>query len=341
MGVPVGPRSRQPPVNPVLFARYPADLLEELREYKRQSERLGRIYELHRHLAETLDMNAMIAAFSRWLMPYWSHRLLAYRHFGSKNPLTAYVCDGDAQRELLPVALDLLQAPVNGMAHGQVSGQYRLFYHLWPLSPERQESLLLLHGESMAQEGSGFKVLTEVLPDLYGPLQRTLAYEELYHQARRDALTGLVNRRVFEERLLLELSKAERYNQPLVLACLDLDHFKAINDRLGHAEGDAALQRVAQAFAGMVRDSDLLARVGGDEFAMVLPNTSLDNARQLTTRLCQRVADLNIRAPDAPPLGVSVGLACWQEGASFKQLWEQADAALYRAKAAGRSRVAH
>ncbi|MEO5340178.1 MAG: GGDEF domain-containing protein [Magnetococcus sp. MYC-9] len=341
MGVPVGPLRQQPLVNPVLFARYPVDLVEELREYKRQTEWLGRVYELHRRLAEALDLSAMVEAFSHWLMPHWGHQLLAYHPFDPRNPSMVCVCPGEPRQELLAIAQDLLHTRTCGPFHGQVAGHYRLFYHGWPVSPDRQDALLLLHGDPGRENPAGLALLEAVLPELYGPLQRTLAYEELYNQARRDALTGLVNRRVFEERMLLELAKAERYNQPLVLACLDLDHFKAINDRLGHAEGDAALKQVAHAFAGIVRDTDLLARVGGDEFAMILPNTTLDNGQQLMGRLCQAVADLHIQATGAPPLGVSVGLARWQPGVAFKALWEQADAALYRAKAAGRSRVSH
>ncbi|MBF0583767.1 MAG: GGDEF domain-containing protein [Magnetococcales bacterium] len=341
MGVAAGSLHRRPLVNPVLFARYPVDMIEELQEYKRQTERLGRSYELHRRLAETLDLCAMVEAFSHWLMPYLTHQLLVYRHFDSPVPSTAYACHTEDREALLSAAADLLQAPVEKTIHGRVAGHYRLFYHGWSVSPEQQDILLLFHAESSTQIGTGIKILEGVLPDLYGPLQRTLAYEALYNQARRDALTGLVNRRVFEERITLELAKAERYHQPLVLACLDLDHFKAINDRLGHAEGDAALKQVSQAFTAMVRDTDLLARMGGDEFAMILPNTTLENAQQLMNRLCQVVASLNIRAPDAPPLGVSIGLACWQPGCSYSMLSEQADAALYRAKAAGRSQVSH
>lgn len=333
---------RRPLVNPVLFARYPADLLETLRDYKYQTERLGRSYELHRRLAESLDLGTMVEAFSQWLMPYLTHQLLVYRHFDpDQEPTTACAYRGNPQGDLWSVAMDRLQTPLCGKIHGRVSGYYRLFYHGWSLSPDNQDSLLLLHTESMAHVEMGLPILEEVLPDLYGPLQRTLLYEALYSQARRDALTGLVNRRVFEERITLEVAKAERYHQPLVLACLDLDHFKAINDRLGHAAGDAALKQVSRALAGMVRDTDLLARVGGDEFAIILSNTNLDNARQLMGRLCQVVVDLNIRAPDAPLLGVSIGLACWQPGYSFKMLWEEADAALYRAKEAGRSQVSH
>lgn len=342
MGAAAGSLHQRPLVNPVLFARYPADLLDMLQDYKRQTEQLGRSYELHRRLAETLDLGAMVEVFSQWLMPYLTHQLLIYRHFDSDNgPTTAYACPGNALDDLWPVAMDLLQTPTYSKIHGRVIGHHRLFYHSWSLSPDNQDTLLLLHTESRAYIETGLQILEEVLPDLYGPLQRTLLYEALYNQARRDALTGLVNRRVFEERITLELAKAERYNQPLLLACLDLDHFKAINDRLGHAEGDAVLKQVSRALAGMVRDTDLLARMGGDEFAIILPNTNLDNGQQLMNRLCQVVVDLNIRAPNAPLLGVSIGLACWQPGYSFKMLWEHADAALYRAKEAGRSQVSH
>lgn len=330
---------RQQSVSPVLFSPYPVDLIEEVKEYKRQTERLGRIYDLHRRLGETLDLDAMVEAFSLWLAPYLDHRLVAYRHFDQKHLSTACSCHGEHRDELLASALALMIEPVKRVQNGWIDG-CRLFYHLWPLSHEN-DCLLLLHTESRTQVESSFKMLEEVLQDLRGPLQRTLAYEALYNQARRDALTGLVNRRVFEERITQELAKAERYNLPLVLACLDLDHFKAINDRLGHAEGDAALKEVSHTFSAIVRDTDLIARVGGDEFAMILPNTSLHNAQQLMNRLCQAVTDLDIHAPNAPALGVSIGLAIWQPSITFKMLWEQADAALYRAKSAGRSRVAH
>lgn len=327
-------------VSPALFSRYPVDLVEEIKEYKRQTERLGRIYELHRKLGETLDLNAMIEAFSLWLAPHLSHRLVAYRHFDQIHLTTACSCHGEPRGELLAAALELMKEPIGRAECGWVDS-CGLFYHLWPLNQENNDCLLVFHQKSRMQMEASFKMLEDVLQDLRGPLQRTLAYEELYNQARRDALTGLVNRRVFEERITQELANAERYDLPLVLACLDLDHFKAINDNLGHAAGDAALKEVSQTFSNIVRDSDCLARIGGDEFAMVLPNTHMENAQQLMNRLCQAVVALDIHAPHAPALGVSIGLAFWQPGVTYKMLWEQADSALYRAKSAGRSRVAH
>ena len=325
---------------PVSFSRYPIDLIEEIKEYKRQTERLGRIYDLHRRLGETLDLHAMVEAFSVWLAPYLDHRLVAYRHFESQHLTMACSCHGEYRDDLLSAAMKLLQKPTIEAGSGCL-GLHGLNYHVWPLSQGNRGSLLIFHDEPQLQSHQAFQMLEEVLEDLHGPLMRTLAYEELYNQARRDALTGLVNRRVFEERIIQELANAERYGSSLVLACLDLDHFKSINDTLGHAEGDAVLKQVSKIFSDMVRDTDLLARVGGDEFALILPNTSLENGRQLLNRLCQAIADQEIHAPNFPSLGVSVGLAVWHEGLTFKMLWDQADTALYRAKSAGRSQVMH
>lgn len=322
------------------FSLYQHDLIEEIKEYKRQTEHLGRVYDLHRRLGETLDLHALIEAFSIWLTPTLSHALLAYRSFDRVHVSTACSCHGDPRDELMAAAKALLAEPVAWVCHGRVE-RCHLFYHLWPLNADHPGSLLLFHDRPRKQVEYAFQLLEGVLPDLHGPLLRTLAYEALYHQARRDALTGLVNRRVFEERIVQEMANAERYDRPLVLACLDLDHFKAINDTLGHAEGDLALQTVSRTFSEIVRDSDLLARMGGDEFAMILPNTTLENAQNLMSRLCHAVVRLDIRAPGSAPLGVSIGVAVWQTGISFKTFWDQADAALYRAKSSGRSRVVH
>ena len=338
MGIQVTLKRRRQQINPGLFARYPTGLIEEIEDYKRQTERLARIYDLHRKLGETLDLDAMTEAFSRWLSLYLGHSLVAYRHFGQNRLPTACSCHGPHRRQLLDVAMELMQWPVRKVRNGRVR-EMGLYYHLWPLSPQDDDCLLLFHTESRSINERSFRMVEEVLQELRGPLQRALAYEELYNQARRDALTGLVNRRVFEERITLEMANAERHGLPLVLACLDLDYFKSVNDKMGHAEGDAVLKRVSQTFREIVRDTDLLARVGGDEFAMILPHTTLDNAQQLMDRLCQSVADLDIRAEGSPPLGVSIGLAAWKPGIAYKDLWNQSDAALYRAKSGGRCQV--
>ena len=339
MGIQVSLQSkRHQEINPDLFARHPRGLIEEIEDYKRQAERLARIYDLHRSLGLTLDLDAMIEAFSRWLAPQIGHELVAYRHFGRKRTPTACSCHGPFRNTLQQAALKLMEHSVQKMRVGAVEGTH-LHYHLWPLDGDNKGCLLLIHAEPRIPTLSHGRMVEEILQELRGPLERALAYEDLYDQARRDALTGLVNRRVFEERVGQELANAERYNHPLVLASLDLDHFKAINDSLGHGAGDKVLRRVSRTFSNIIRDSDLLARVGGDEFALILPNTGLESAQMLMNRLCDAVRKLDIRAPGSEPLGVSIGLAAWEKGTSFKSWWNQSDTALYRAKASGRSRV--
>ncbi|MBF0125962.1 MAG: GGDEF domain-containing protein [Magnetococcales bacterium] len=325
-------------VDPSLFAKQPRDLIEEIEEYKRETQRLGRIYELHRQLGTTLDLDAMIEAFSRWLYPMTPHNLVAYRRCGRQRVHTACSCHGPDRLQLQEAALSLMST-TTPCAAGDFLPEINLYYHLWPLDPDQSDCLLLIHPRPNLTSTTFFRLEEEVLQELRGPLERALAYEDLYDQARRDALTGLVNRRVFEERAHTEMANAQRHGHPLVLACMDLDHFKAINDRMGHGEGDVVLKRVSRTFACTVRDSDLLARVGGDEFAMILSCTTLENATLLMERICSLVKGLGIHAPGCATLGVSVGLAQWLPADTLETWWEKADAALYRAKTAGRSQV--
>ncbi|MBF0296483.1 MAG: GGDEF domain-containing protein [Magnetococcales bacterium] len=339
MGISISLENRRTSmINPTLFAKRPRDLIEEIEEYKRETERLGRIYELHRQLGMTLDLDAMIEAFSRWLAPLTAHNLVAYRRRGRQRAHMACSCHGPHRQQLMTWAEELLEKPIDAPRSGHLD-EVNLFFHQWPLDPDHCDSLLLIHPEACLPALACLSLEEDVLQELRGPLERALAYEDLYDQARRDALTGLVNRRVFEERAQTEMANAGRHGHPLVLACMDLDHFKAINDRLGHGEGDIVLKRVSHTFSATVRDSDLLARVGGDEFAMILTNTTLENANTLMKRICGLIREMNLHAPGSPALGVSVGLAQWRHEESLESWWQQADAALYRAKSAGRSQV--
>ncbi|MBF0419668.1 MAG: GGDEF domain-containing protein [Magnetococcales bacterium] len=328
---------RTSPVNPALFARHPRDLQEEIEDYKRETVRLSRVYELHRKLGETLDLDSMLEAFSRWLAPRIDHDLVAYRHVGRKRIPTACSCHGPHRQRLVEAAQRLLEDPLDREAGDGVEGLGLVFQH-WSLDKKGHDRLLLIHRNASASGQGELEELETILSDLRGPLERALVYEDLYEQARKDALTGLVNRRVFTERAEQECIQAGRYGKPLVLACLDLDYFKEINDKLGHGEGDEVLRRVSKTFSSMIRDADLLARTGGDEFALILPNTPLANACGLMNRICEAVRALKIGV-GASQLGVSIGLAEWEKGDTFTSWWEKADAALYRAKAKGRSRV--
>jgi len=156
-----------------------------------------------------------------------------------------------------------------------------------------------------------------------------------------DALTGISNRRHLMERAEYERQRAERFDLPMTLLMLDVDHFKAINDRYGHATGDLAIRAVAQVCGDGMRDGDVAGRYGGEEFAVILPGTQLKGGRELAERLRRRIAAIEIEGPDGRPfrLTASVGVAEFRAGDRLEEIFTLADAALYRAKRLGRNRV--
>ena len=162
--------------------------------------------------------------------------------------------------------------------------------------------------------------------------------------AHTDALTGVLNRRRFTDLAADELSRAQRHGTPVALLMMDLDHFKQVNDRLGHAGGDAVLRSFAATAEGVMRQGDVFGRVGGEEFAALLPQTTQEGAVVLAQRLRQRIAAQPAQVGGlALPFTVSIGVAAWHgpdDGeASFDRLMMAADRALYAAKAQGRDRV--
>ncbi len=170
---------------------------------------------------------------------------------------------------------------------------------------------------------------------------RKLLEQQLQRQAFYDALTGLPNRLLFTDRLEHALEGSRRRGEPVALLFLDLDGFKAVNDQYGHARGDEALAAVASRLAGLVRREDTLARIGGDEFTVLLEGAHAeDDALQVAKRVVHEMRrPFNVWG-DRLRLGVSVGLALsGPEGTEASELLRRADIALYRAKAVGKSRV--
>jgi diguanylate cyclase (GGDEF)-like protein len=161
-------------------------------------------------------------------------------------------------------------------------------------------------------------------------------------QAVTDELTGLANRRRFMEVVELELKRAERFQSPLGLLLVDLDDFKLVNDRFGHGTGDEVLRTLSDVFRESLRDVDLAARLGGEEFAVLLPETDYAGAAGVAERLRASLASIELETPDAERFGVtaSFGVGVYPEAQSVDELLRTADAALYRAKAEGKNRVA-
>ncbi|HEX9050537.1 MAG TPA: GGDEF domain-containing protein [Anaeromyxobacter sp.] len=164
--------------------------------------------------------------------------------------------------------------------------------------------------------------------------------EELARLAREDALTGLPNRRAFDEALAREVARAERSGAPLAAVAIDVDRFKRVNDEHGHAAGDAVLAAVAGRAASALRAGDLLARTGGEEFAALLPGADLAAAAEAAERIRAAVAAADVEAGGvALPVTVSLGCAAREAGETGPALLARADARLYAAKAGGRNRV--
>ncbi|MFL5952558.1 MAG: diguanylate cyclase domain-containing protein [Gaiellaceae bacterium] len=171
-----------------------------------------------------------------------------------------------------------------------------------------------------------------------GPaLENARKYAEARALADLDALTGVHNRRYFHETLAREVARAHRYHRRLAVVVLDLDDFKAVNDRVGHLAGDAVLAEVAQRMLTVVRSADVACRVGGDEFALVLPESSGEEAELLAGRIARAIGVRPIGG--AGTLALSAGVAELRPGDRPNDLFERADEALYRAKELGKART--
>jgi diguanylate cyclase (GGDEF)-like protein len=162
----------------------------------------------------------------------------------------------------------------------------------------------------------------------------------LTHAATIDALTGLVNRQSFDLRLREEIERAKRESATLAVLMIDIDDFKAINDTHGHPVGDAALQAVSDVLRSVVRVFDVCARYGGDEFAIVMPNSERASTSAAAERIRERIAtsgERDSRLAGLRHVTVSVGVATMRTGETAEEIVQRADESLYRAKAAGKN----
>jgi two-component system cell cycle response regulator len=164
---------------------------------------------------------------------------------------------------------------------------------------------------------------------------------ELRSQSRTDVLTGIPNRRAFDDALQREIPRAGRHGHSLGLVMLDIDHFKQVNDTFGHQAGDEVLRVFARVASTVLREGDVLYRYGGEEFAAVLPHADMVGATTAGERIVAAISAHPFRVGSSPvSITTSAGVACWPgSGADAIQLVEQADSALYEAKKAGRNRV--
>ena len=178
----------------------------------------------------------------------------------------------------------------------------------------------------------------EELAERAGPaIENAHRFREARLLADLDALTGLHNRRYFHETLARETARAHRYNRKVALIVFDLDDFKDVNDRIGHLAGDAVLAEAAERVRDVVRTADIPCRIGGDEFAVIMPESGLPDAERLHLRVRAAVSERPIG--QAGRIFLSAGLAELRPGDDSVGLFERADEALYRAKEAGKGRA--
>lgn len=259
-------------------------------------------------LQSSLYVKDVIHAFSSEARRLVRRIALRYRHRGED----ILVQEGRQQLHRCSYELNLL-----GKSMGEVSFMRN--------QPFTQDELAL------------FEVM---LCALIYPLRNALMYERALRSALKDSLTGVNNRASMEQHLEHEVLAAVRHRTPLSMLMIDVDHFKAVNDTHGHMAGDAVLAAVADAIVSCTRDSDVVFRFGGEEFAVILTNTRATGARLLAERIRTTIAALDVSAAGRQiPVTVSVGVAQLGAGESKVDLLEKADTMLYRAKYRGRNQV--
>ena len=224
--------------------------------------------------------------------------------------------------------------PVDAPAGAQICAES------WCDMPRAGRRYLAADASPVFDDNRNLIAVVETLRDMTDEKLAQIALEQL---ATRDGLTGLANRRCFDDTLHAEWSRAMRQKQPLSLLMVDVDNFKAYNDANGHLGGDECLKRIAVAVASEMRANDLVARYGGEEFAVILPNQSLKGAAIVAERIRARVEQLRLpnRFARDGRVTVSIGAATAlaSSDAEASQLVAIADAALYRAKHMGRNRI--
>ena len=165
----------------------------------------------------------------------------------------------------------------------------------------------------------------------------SLSVKHLRELAHTDMLTGTMNRYSIEHQVQMALVNAQRYEQPLSLLLFDIDHFKRVNDTLGHEVGDQVLKRLVNCVEDKLREGDQLGRWGGEEFLVLVPNTHSQDTMVLAERLRGAIEATDFELEQA--ITVSIGVAEWRLEDSLKSLVERADRAMYKAKHSGRNRV--
>lgn len=229
-----------------------------------------------------------------------------------------------------------------------VAGLFVLIYYLSghivrPLADLKHSAQSLSQGKLLTPRHTERDDEIGELARSFAHMSRTLKEKEhqLFALATTDPLTGCLNRRAFSNAACEEYERARRSGRSLALCLMDLDHFKRVNDRYGHSLGDQVLEQFCHRTRSLLRSSDKLGRFGGEEFIVLLPDTSLEGAKLLAERLRQAIATMVIKEGETQvvPVTVSIGVTEWAPGSTYTETVSRADKLLYQAKAFGRNRV--
>lgn len=205
-----------------------------------------------------------------------------------------------------------------------------------PLASEATGALVVLWREAPPPGDQRFDVLAELALTAGVAIANERVFDEVREAAARDPLTGLYNRRIFHDELARATSDADRYGGRLALCLFDVDDFKQVNTKVGHLDGDAILVDIAACVAASVRAPDVAGRIGGDEFAVLLPHSNVTDGARLYDRIAAAVRD--ITPTPALPIAISAGIAQFRPGEEAAALFRRADQALALAKGSGKSR---
>ncbi|HJW76434.1 MAG TPA: diguanylate cyclase [Thermoleophilia bacterium] len=344
----------------VTNARHSQELEAATRQLEQQLEVRHDLFDLSEVLLSTLDQRAVLEQIAETLNTLVDYDTMDIRVVDEARGELVAIFARDANAELMLAARVPLAGSVSGWAvtHKEallindMSSDPRAF--AVPETPTERQASIVVPLQVMGKVsgvlsldrlgGRTFDEHELELVRLFGnqaaiAIQNARSYMEMERQAVSDGLTGLHNHRHFQESLAAEVSRAERYGEEFCLLMMDLDHFKSVNDTVGHQRGDEVLREVAAALKRCSRESDYLARYGGEEFAVILPRTPLKEARTVAQRVCDQVREIDSEGQGVR-VSMSIGVAAFPESARDKDaLLGAADSALLCAKALGRDRV--
>ena len=271
--------------------------------------KLGLALRVSNALQTTLDIEQLVSLFSQQITPALPHDAIAYQNVAAGISI---VPKGRKKKHSCKYRLLL-----NGTPLGEIS-----LFRSWEFGIEES------------------KVFEYTLCSLVYPLRNAIMYRDAIHAAHKDPLTGMNNRSTLEETLTRETRLARRYERPLSLIVMDIDNFKNINDTLGHSAGDCVIRSTAERTATCIRSTDMLFRYGGEEFVILLSNTSAKGASYLAGRIRKAIEHTVSHCKGKTAnVTVSLGVATLQIDENEKDFFARADKALYKAKADGRNKV--